>query len=293
MIRITLVEFEYPNGWLERRDAAEEAIEACPDKERRQELLSGHFSGVWGDRELKENLAKITHYKCWYCETPLTRDDLVVDHYRPKGRVFEEDPDNEGYWWLAFRFSNFRLSCKFCNELRDDKVGGTRGGKGTHFPLLDGSVRATAGKRNLGSEYPVILDPMRKADVECLMFLADSKASPRYSKDVDAERFGRAKESIRILHLNHGRLRKARGQICNQVIETIERGDLAYYNYLEIRSSNADVISVARARMAYEDAIQRLDNFLKDGAYYAAAARSIIRQARAAEGREWLEVLLL
>ena len=162
MIRITLVEFEYPEGWLERRDAAEVAIEACQDTKSRQELLNGHYSEVWRDRDLKENLAKITHYKCWYCETPLTRDDLVIDHYRPKGRVFEEDPDNEGYWWLAFRFSNFRLSCKYCNELRDDRVGGTRGGKATHFPLLDGSVRATMQNRNLGREYPVILDPMLK-----------------------------------------------------------------------------------------------------------------------------------
>jgi hypothetical protein len=106
---------------MKRRDTAEEAIEVCLDAESRREFPAGHYSEVWRDKEFKENLAKITHYKCWYCETPLTRDDLVIDHYRPKGRVLEESADNEEYWWLAFRFSNFRLSCKYCNEFRDDE----------------------------------------------------------------------------------------------------------------------------------------------------------------------------
>ena len=185
MIRIQFADFEYPEGWLDTSEVAEQAIEACPDAPSRRELLKGHYSAVWRHNDLRENLAKISHYKCWYCETHLTRDDLIVDHYRPKGRVFEEPEDNEGYWWLAFRRSNFRLSCKYCNELRDDKVGGTRGGKATHFPLLEGSVRATADHRDLSGEYPVILDPTQAADVDCLMFLADSKASPRYDQDAD------------------------------------------------------------------------------------------------------------
>jgi hypothetical protein len=176
--------------------------------------------------------------------------------------------------------------------MTSDEIGGTRGGKGTHFPLLEGSVRATAEKRNLGREYPIILDPMRRADVDCLMFLVDSKACPRCTEDEDAVAFHRTKKSIKILHLNHGRLRKARGQICNQVAEAIERGDLAYRNYLEIRSSSSDVILVAQARDAYDDAIQRLDDFLKESLRYAAAARSVVRQARARKGREWLETLL-
>ena len=292
MIRVAFIDFEYPDGWLESQSVAEQAIEACYSPESRRELLRGHFSAVWRDRELKENLAKISHYKCWYCETPIMRDDLVVDHYRPKGRVFEEDADNEGYWWLAFRANNFRLSCKYCNELRDDKIGGTRGGKGTHFPLLRGSVRATAENRDIGREYPVILDPIVRADVDCLMFLADSKAWPRYAKDTDPVAYLRAKESICILHLNHGRLRKGRGQVCNQVAEAIDRCDLTYRSYLERRSLSADEISVVQARMAYQDAIQRLDDFLKDSSPWAGAARSVVRQARGSEGREWVEALL-
>jgi 5-methylcytosine-specific restriction endonuclease McrA len=291
MIRVPFVDLEYPEDWLEERDSAQEAIEACLDTGSRQKLLRANSSAdVW--KGIRENLAKISHGKCWYCETLLTRDDLIVDHYRPKGRIFEESKDSEGYWWLAFQEHNFRLSCKYCNELRDDKVGGTRGGKATHFPLLEGSIRATAEQRDLSKEYPVILDPIVATDADCLVFLADAKAWPRYAQDSDTVAFLRAEQTICILHLNHGRLRKGRGQVCNQVAEAIERCDLAYRMYLERRASANDVMTAALARQLYEDAIQRLADFLKDSSPYAGAARSVVRQARGSEGREWVDVLL-
>ena len=48
-----------------------------------------------------------------------------------------------------------------------------------------------------------------------------------------------------------------------RLLEAIERGDLAYRNYIEIKSSSSDMMSVAQARVAYAEAIQRLDDFLK------------------------------
>ena len=257
----------------------------------RRELLDGSLADVW--KKFRDNLAAISHDKCWYCETPITRDDLYVDHYRPKGHVFGTGEDNEGYWWLAFDEKNFRLSCKYCNELRNDKVGGTRGGKGSYFPLLEGSVRATATDRSEDREFPIILDPIKKPDVDLLMFLADSKAWPRHAEKVNAVAFMRADRTITILHLNHGRLRKARGQICNQVAEAVERADLAYRTYLQRRQAAADAASAAEARRPYDDAVQRLADFLRDSAAYAGAARSVIKQARAKAGREWLDELLL
>lgn len=291
MIRIRFSDLQYPDGWSDRRKAAEEAIEACTNKAARRRLLNGYLSEVWKD--LRDYMARVSHDKCWYCETLLIRDDLIVDHYRPKGRIFEEGPDSEGYWWLAFRANNFRLACKLCNELRDDRIGGTRGGKATHFPLLSGSVRATSETRDLSKEYPVILDPLVRADVECLTFVADAKAAPRYAENYDPDLFYRANESIEILHLNHGRLRRGRGQIYSQVEEQIERCDLAYRRYLDRLPSTADPLIVAESRQAYIDAIQRLDDFLRESSDYSAAAKAIVRQARGTKGREWVEELLL
>jgi hypothetical protein len=291
LIRIKFSDIEYPEHWLEQSRAASEAIEQCADRESRGEYLSGSGSEVWRDARLKECLAKLSHYKCWYCETPIIRDDLVVDHYRPKGKIFEEPEEDEGYWWLAFDAINFRLACKYCNELRNDVIGKTRGGKGTHFPLLEGSVRATAEDRDLSNEFPVILDPLRAVDVGYLIFLSDSQAWPKFDPEVNLVAFKRAKDTIVILHLNQARLRKGRGQVCNQVAEAIDRCDIAYRRYLR-RSAAHDEAATAEAREAYADAIQRLDDFLKDSSSYAAAARSVLRQARGQDGREWLEELL-
>ena len=67
--------------------------------------------------------------------------DKNIDHFRPKGGV-EEDPNHEGYWWLAFNWRNFRFACQWCNQRRNDRVNNTSGGKGEHFPLAAGSFRA-------------------------------------------------------------------------------------------------------------------------------------------------------
>jgi uncharacterized protein (TIGR02646 family) len=290
LIRIAFVDLEYPAGWLDKSEKAEHSLEECLNAEARRELLNGHLAEVW--KGLRDAMAGLSHGKCWYCESWLTRDDLVVDHYRPKGRIFEEDETREGYWWLAFKASNFRLSCKYCNELRVDIVGRTRGGKGTHFPLLEGSVRATAENRDTGREYPVILDPIIQADVDLLMFISDSRVQPRYEKDVDPIAYLRAKETITILHLDHGRLQRSRGQICSQVAEAIERCDVAYRNYLERRSSS-DPALIAQFWQAYESAVQRLADYIKSSSPYAGAARSIVRRARNKPGRDWVEGLLM
>ena len=84
----------------------------------------------------------------------------------------------------------------------------------------------------------------------------------------------------------------ARGQVCNQVKEAIERGDWAYRRYKGMRSESTDVRVIAEARQAYADAIQRLDDFMQDSSPYAGAARSVVRQEKGTEGRQWLEVLL-
>lgn len=289
MIRVAFVDLQYPEGWLTKSLNAEHQLEACTTAEARRELLNGHLADVWKD--LRVAMARLSHDKCWYCETWIDRDDLVIDHYRPKGRVFEEVGDNQGYWWLAFRARNFRLACKYCNEVRIDEESGEKGGKGTHFPLLEGSVRATAEHRSTDDEHPILLDPIEMADVDQLMFLADSSACPKYERDVDPTSFERADRTITILNLNHGRVRRTRGQICGQVGEAIERCDVVYRNYLEKRE-DSDAAHTAEAWRSYKDAIQRLADFLKPSSPFSGAARSMVWQARSSAEREWVDTLL-
>jgi len=58
---------------------------------------------VYGDLEVKISLEKLFEYKCAYCENFLEESGWNVEHYRPKGRVFERD-DHPGYYWLTVKF---------------------------------------------------------------------------------------------------------------------------------------------------------------------------------------------
>jgi hypothetical protein len=100
--------------------------------------------------------------KCIWCEQlrPLKRE-LDVEHYRPKVRVTEwagappfisDEPPREvdvgpGYWWLAFQWSNYSLSCGTCN----------RGWKRNLFPVAPPRLACMEGVE--ATERPLLLAP--------------------------------------------------------------------------------------------------------------------------------------
>jgi len=85
-------------------------------------------------RKLKPHFVDVQHDKCGYCEKPIS-DDGDVEHYRPKGviqKLVAEGIEHEhskrlsgrkrpqiaeyGYWWLAYEWENYLLSCNICNQ---------------------------------------------------------------------------------------------------------------------------------------------------------------------------------
>jgi uncharacterized protein (TIGR02646 family) len=288
MIFISTADMIFPEGWPDEQKHAVEFLNNCINAEERKDALDSTLTSIWKD--LRNNMADLSRDKCWYCESAIIREDLAIDHFRPKGAIFE-DPAHGGYWWLAFAFSNFRLTCKYCNEIRVDKIENRRGGKATHFPLLAGSRRATAENRDLSQEMIVILDPIEAADVDYLVFRIDAYAVPKPEPSEDPIGFERAKRTISILNLNQARIRRGRGQICNQVMEGIERCDLAYRSLMDRRAESAEPLVVHAAFEAYKAAVQRLAGFTYYSSPYAGAARSILREART-EQRAWVDVLL-
>jgi hypothetical protein len=101
--------------------------------------------------------------KCVWCEQHRERKrELDVEHYRPKVCVTEWEGDapivpdapprekNErgGYWWLAFAWSNFMLSCKTCNQ----------GWKRSLFPVRAPRV-ADVQEGDERADTPLLLDP--------------------------------------------------------------------------------------------------------------------------------------
>ncbi|WP_400078762.1 hypothetical protein [Winogradskyella sp. R77965] len=71
---------------------------------------------------VEDKLALTYFNKCAYCEKLAKAD---IEHYRPKGKV-KEDNTHNGYYWLCYEWTNLLPSCVKCN--RD-------GGKHSKFPI--------------------------------------------------------------------------------------------------------------------------------------------------------------
>lgn len=73
----------------------------------RQGQLNKHDfdSGRW--KKAKDELIKDSNSKCAYCEAPTTVVAYGdVEHFRPKSK----------YWWLAYCYDNYLVSCQLCNQ---------------------------------------------------------------------------------------------------------------------------------------------------------------------------------
>ena len=187
---VNISQLRTPNGWIQRAQVARTAVARGADPD--------DYAAVW--RAVKGQLAGLLHDKCWYCECYVTRSDNAVDHFRPKGRVSDAKRKHSGYRWLAFEPSNFRYACTYCNSRRKGIEGGTTGGKGDRFPLLDESKRVyQAGP--VDDEEPMLLDPCVFSDCEllgCQKENGNSCAASTVATDKT-----RAEDSIEIYHLNY------------------------------------------------------------------------------------------
>lgn len=73
---------------------------------------------MYSDTKLKDELKKV-FVKCAYCESTYAHvSDGDVEHFRPKGKVNEKNPQKPGYYWLANDWDNLFLACMHCNQRR-------------------------------------------------------------------------------------------------------------------------------------------------------------------------------
>src|ERR1700722_13302235 len=115
--------------------AAQDEVNRELDVEERRKLMDRIRTRLHDEWiALREAMSRLSNDKCWYteCQNPGTDDD--IDHYRPKKSV-DEDKTHPGYYWLAFNWRNFRLSCHRANRLRTNPETDVTGGKADHFPL--------------------------------------------------------------------------------------------------------------------------------------------------------------
>jgi len=148
----------------------------------------------------KEQLKKISYNKCWYSETRNPYSFYHVDHFRPKKKVIEYDgiSERDGYWWLTFDPSNYRLA---------GSVGNIK--KGNHFAVAYNKVVIPG---SIEDEGYYLLDPTCKEDIGLLNFRQDGFAIESAPEKDEKLNFDRASYTIDKLELNYPDLVESRLQ---------------------------------------------------------------------------------
>lgn len=201
-----------PEKLLKVAERATATLEGLPP-EKRAEFIKKK-SHIW--RSFTRHLAEMSHGKCWYSESYDAQSFYDVDHFRPKGEAIRAEGDiDEGYPWLTFDWQNFRYSAQKSNRLSKDEISGKTEGKGSWFPLLPESSKATWDNRCENDENPVLLDPTSKDDV-CLVDVgADGRIVPSmFCVGTNKQRVQRSAE---LLGLNLHNLVEARKRMIRDV----------------------------------------------------------------------------
>lgn len=167
---------DLPKKWPKIYTARVTKVGALGTHDLRSEYIKKN--GSWG--LLKKWLANASEYKCWYCEAKSARAPFDVDHFRPKLGITVDGVKlvgHDGYYWLAYEWSNFRLSCQRCNRPEKDGVDILHG-KANEFPIQDEIQRCSQPAASLSSESPRLLDPCVQADCELLAHGVDGEVKP-------------------------------------------------------------------------------------------------------------------
>ena len=144
--------------WINKAQIKFAALSALASHEERKKYLQKN--NIWS--EFKQILIRYYGEKCWYSECDLTGSFGDVDHFRPKNKSTDENKNvilPDGYWWLAYDYMNYRLSCEKCNRLFEN------GGKQDCFPLKPGTCPAILPHSN---DVPLLLDPCDAHDVQLI-----------------------------------------------------------------------------------------------------------------------------
>jgi len=284
-IDIALLEQEIPDEWKEKAREACKAVKNAPTAKERSEKID-EYSSLW--RDLKDLLKKLSHGKCWYCESAGHRILGDVDHHRPKNKIKHylkyNGPEHKGYWWLAFEWKNYRYACELCNRLNKDHTTGVVGGKGSYFPLVDEEKRVydECNPYQLLQEVPLLLDPTVETDPFLITFVEDGSAQSASDDPVEKKR---VEASIRLYHLNHYDVKERRRlNICHMLHDKVQTADKFYWYYDQNKTDIA-------AREGYRGAIKDLKYMISERAEYSAAARAILKLYRT-PARRWVDDLL-
>jgi len=183
-------------------------LQDAGDAKARNDYIDAH-SAHWG--KLKPWLLALSSGKCWFSEARDIYSHMDVEHFRPKKEAKRTSRTDDGYWWLAFDYMNFRA----CGNVGNRKKGGW-------FPLQPGSLCSSYNNQCEESELHYLLDPIDIEDVNLLAFDEEGKAIAAPGASVWEE--SRVDETIKRLKLNeHEALTEERRKVWNKMDKAIEQ----------------------------------------------------------------------
>ncbi len=252
-----------PSQWAILANGRAAAVLALATHKERSDYIKKHAS--WN--RLKKWLAILSGQKCWYCEAKSPRASFDVDHFRPKLGITvnnEELVGHQGYYWLSFDWSNFRLSCQRCNRPEKDERD-TLHGKANEFPIQNEANRCQTPAVPLDAESPRLLDPCSLVDFDLLAHGVDGEVRP--ASMVGTWEYERADYTIKRLGFNEWNTPEGK-RICWQTLVTLIK---------------------AIGNTATPEVVAELNNYLGDDHEYSRFFRSAIGTHR---DKAWVEALL-
>lgn len=228
-------------------------LDAAGRIKERNEFIDKH-GAHWG--KLKPWLLSLSGGKCWFTEARDIASHLDVEHFRPKKAARNvRGAERDGYWWLAFDFTNFRIAGTVPNRK-----------KGGWFPLRHGSQCSTYAHRCEGDEVPHFLDPTNAHDVTLLAFDEEGKAVP--APGIPRWDHVRVKRTVERLKLTeHKALSEERRKVWQKTTKLINK-------YLQALS---EMRTSATARERAKAAASAIVSLAKPDAELSAVAKCCIR----------------
>lgn len=273
-------------GWEAIKQTQIDAMAAMTLPEKK-EYIRTH--PIWN--QLQPIMLELSNNKCWYSEAPIGSSDFEVDHFRPKSKAKQKndykDPKSKstilkenGYWWLAYEWSNYRLSGGLANKRRRDRLADCEEahGKGDYFPLDCSDVgRIANDEENINCEVPILLDPLSLEDVSLLTFDANGEV---ISAGLNEYEHDRVFQSVFYYHLDLEQLNKERLIAWNDCEREL----------LEIKDLIDEAPDERARRLAVGSCFRRLADYAKNpDRPYTAVVRACIRVYSKLEGFNWLE----
>jgi hypothetical protein len=220
---------------------------------------------------VRPNLTEQFKHKCCYCESPVifgtaksnnieqTRNHTAnVETFRTLSNAMNLDGSEDApyYWWLAYEWRNYYLSCQECNTF-----------KKKYFPVEGKRANIKASYDELLQERYLLVDPCQPGVHLHFDFKSDGQIIPRSEK---------GEVTIKLLNLNRSFLLTARKEMYEKTFAQLENLFINYTNIKAIQLAGTPVSDLQNAAIVtiefYLSIIQSIN-----GLTYHAVQRQALR----------------